>query len=122
MAQRTTEPGQQEADPAAPPDIATMRATAARALHDAPAADDLDTLASMLRGHMHILIPEVDQLASHRRDTAAISARACVGEARGKLNLGNGDIEAVRVSVVQKLARSVDALCRHYDALGGADA
>jgi hypothetical protein len=119
MAQRTTEPGQQEADHTAPPDITTMRATAARALHDVPAADDLDTLASTLRGHMHILIPEVEQLASRRRDTAGISARACADEARRKLNLGNGDIEAVRVSVVQKLARSVDALCRHYETLGG---
>ncbi|MCI3246274.1 DUF6415 family natural product biosynthesis protein [Streptomyces spinosisporus] len=99
-----------------------MRDSARRALADAPSVDDLDLLASTLRGHMHVLIPEVEQLAVRRHDTAGISARACVDEARRKLNLGNGDIEAVRVSVVQKLARSVDALCRHYVALGGADA
>jgi hypothetical protein len=119
MAQRTTDPEQQETDHTAPPDITTMRATAARALADAPSAEDLDVLASMLRGHMHVLIPEVEQLAARRHDTAGISARACVDEARRKLNLGHGDIEAVRVSVVQKLARSVDALCRHYETLGG---
>jgi hypothetical protein len=96
-----------------------MRDSARRALTEAPSAADLDVLASTLRGHMHVLIPEVEQLAARRHDTAGISARACVGEARGKLNLGNGDIEAVRVSVVQKLARSVDALCRHYETLGG---
>jgi hypothetical protein len=121
MAQRTTDPEQQEADHTAPPDIATMRASAARALAGEH-GDDLDTLASTLRGHMHVLIPEVEKLAGRRHGTEAISARACADEARRKLNLGNGDIEAVRVSVVQKLARSVAALIRHYVTLGGFDA
>ncbi|MGY6019626.1 DUF6415 family natural product biosynthesis protein [Streptomyces spinosirectus] len=120
MAHRRTELAQQETeeDPR-PPDIVTMRASTARALADAPSSDDLDTLAALLRSHMRVLIPEVEKLAARRNDTAGISARACIGEAYRKLQIGNGDIEAVRVSVVQKLARSVNALCDHYERLGG---
>jgi hypothetical protein len=106
-------------DPSAPPDIETMRASTARALTEAPDAEDLNLLASTLRGHMHVLIPEVEALAAPRHDVAAISARACIGEARGKLRIGNGEIPAIQVSLVQKLARSIDALCRHYVTLGG---
>lgn len=107
-------------EPATRPDLATMRASTARALPEAPDADDLDTLAATLRGHMQLMIPEVEQLALGRNDVAAISARACVGEARGKLRISNSaEVPAIQVSLVQKLARSVDALCRHYESLGG---
>lgn len=106
-------------DPSAPPDIETMRASTERALTQAPDVEDLDTLATTLRGHMHVLIPAVEELAARRNDVGGISARACIGEARGKLRIGNGEIPAIQVSLVQKLARSVDALCRHYENLGG---
>lgn len=121
MVQHSAELAQHEADDdPRPPDIVQMRARAARALSGASDTDDLDTLASTLRGHMQLLIPEVEQLALGRSDVAAISARACIGEARGKLRISNSaEIPAIQVSLVQKLARSVDALCRHYESLGG---
>lgn len=119
MAHRTTSHTHVEAEDTRPPDIVQMRATTARALAHVAEVEDLDLLASTLRGHMHVMVPEVEALAARRHDTAGISARACVGEARRKLQIGPGDVPAVRVSVVQKLARSVDSLCRHYEQLGG---
>jgi hypothetical protein len=109
------EPGQ------APPDIDTMRATARRAFATGLSADDLDTLALALRGHVQLLIPEVQQAAERasKDNVQRHCALACVGDARGKLRLGDGCTPAVRVAVVQKLARCVNALCDHYTTLGG---
>ncbi|MFC3351994.1 DUF6415 family natural product biosynthesis protein, partial [Streptomyces echinoruber] len=81
----------------APPDIDTMRATARRVFAaglsaDDLSADDLDTLVPALRGHVRLLIPEVQQ-AAERTPTDSVQrhcALACVGDARGKLRLGDG--------------------------------
>lgn len=105
---------------AAPPDLHLMRTHTERALTTSPDTADLDTLTTVLRGHMQLMIPEVENLALRRHDTAGISARACVQEARGRLRISNsGEVPAIQVSIVQKLARSVNALCRHYEKLGG---
>ncbi|GHA01665.1 DUF6415 family natural product biosynthesis protein [Streptomyces echinoruber] len=104
-----------------PPDIDTMRATARRAFTEALSADDLDTLALTLRGHLQLLIPEVQQAAERTPTDNAQRhcALACIGDARSKLRLGNGCTPEVRVAVAQKLARCVNALCDHYTTLGG---
>ena len=42
---------------------------------------------------------------------------ACTREAYTRLGLGVGDYPPVRMSVAMKLARSVNALCDHYENL-----
>lgn len=110
-----------EAPECAPPDIATMRASASRALTEAIPETELDTLTLTLRGHMEVLIPEVEALARRQpKDSIPrYCAFACVGEAYRKLRLGNGQTTPARVAVAHKLARSVNALCDHYENLGG---
>lgn len=105
----------------APPDIATMRASVRRALTESPQPDGVDTLAATLRGHIEVLIPEVEALAGKhpKTDVPRICALACVGEARGKLRAANGHTAAVRLAMVEKLGRSVNALCDHFENLGG---
>jgi hypothetical protein len=118
MAHHTTEP---RAD-TMPPDIELMRGTVHRALAEHPQPDELDTLGATLRGHIALLIPEVEQLAGKQsRDSALrFCALACLGEARAKLRMGDGAPHLdVRVTVVQKLARVAKALCEHYENLGG---
>lgn len=121
MTHRTTEPRHPALEGTEPPDLKTMRATAARALNEELSGDAVGTVADTLRGHLRVLIPEVEALTAQqpRESIDAICARASVGEARIKLGLGGTDIEAVHVSVTQKLARSVNALCNHYERLGG---
>lgn len=100
-----------------------MRATAARLLgpDDAPdilppTAAELDTLTATLRGHLHLLIPEVEQ-AARRLRTKSIPrycALACVGEARGKLR---AQASHSPVAHARRLARVLNALCDHYETL-----
>lgn len=104
------------------PDLDTMRVSARHALAETPQPDELDTLGATLRGHIQVLIPDVERLAGRapKDSVPRICALACVGEATRKLRLGDGaPVLAVRVAVVQKLARSVGALCDHYENLGG---
>lgn len=105
-----------------PPDIQTMRASARLLLAEdaqVPAIDKLDTLALALRGHIRLLIPEVAQAAARepKDSVPRYCALACIGEAHNKLRLGSGGTLPIRVSVVQKLARVVNALCDHYENL-----
>ncbi|MGW0770782.1 DUF6415 family natural product biosynthesis protein [Streptomyces sp. NPDC002676] len=104
----------------APPDIGTMRATARRALAEA-SVDELDTLALTLRGHVQLLIPEVEQLAARlpESDVPRYCALACVGEARGKLGARPGMGPDGAVAYARKLARTLGALCDHFEALTG---
>lgn len=108
------------------PDIPTMRESVAIALTgirnaSAVSGDQLDTLVLTLRGHIEILLPEVEALAGRhpKDDIPARVAIACAGEARMKLRLGIGQSTALKVSLVWKLARSVRALCDHFENLGG---
>ncbi|MFE1308995.1 DUF6415 family natural product biosynthesis protein [Streptomyces sp. NPDC058755] len=106
--------------------IDTMRETAARLLgpDDGPEAlppcpEELDTLTTMLRGYVELLIPEVELQAERlpKKSVPRHCALACVGEARRKLRLGNGCTPPTRVAVGRKLARCVNALCDHYENL-----
>lgn len=122
MAHSKAEP-EAEASEHAPPDVTTMRASAGRALAETLGADELDTLALTLRGHMQVLIPEVEASAGRQSKDSIprYCALVCVGEARRKLRLGNGETLPARVAVAQKLARCVIALCDHYENLSGED-
>ncbi|MFF3878761.1 DUF6415 family natural product biosynthesis protein [Streptomyces sp. NPDC001978] len=81
----------------------------------------LEILRLQLRGHIELLIPEVERaaLGLPKDDIPRACALACTGEARMRLRLGPGDLIVTRVSVVQKLSRSVRALCDHLENLGG---
>ncbi|MGW4545506.1 DUF6415 family natural product biosynthesis protein [Streptomyces violaceorubidus] len=108
----------------APPDLDTAKETARLVMlldadGELPDGPALDTFAVTMRGMIEVLAPEVEALA-HKQpedDVPRACALACVGEARMRLRLGEGDSAPVRQSVVIKLARSVNALCDHYLAL-----
>lgn len=111
----------------APPDVATMRATAAAVLGPddgpegfPPSAAGLEALDLALRGHLHVLIPEVQRaVGSRRRDVQTYCTLACVGEARGKLTVATDGTLPSRVRHVRRLARVLLALCEHYERLTG---
>lgn len=111
-----------EAEDNRPPDIETMRESARRLLTaDAiqPGPDELDTLTLTLRGHMELLAPEVEAVAGRepRDSIPRYCALACVGEARGKLRAGQGAGADGGVAYARKLARSLNALCDHWENL-----
>ncbi|MFJ3811578.1 DUF6415 family natural product biosynthesis protein [Streptomyces sp. NPDC090073] len=122
MTHRTSRPSTAAGVAVPPPDIATMRA-AARRLLDQDAQEsapvELETLSLQLRGHIQLLIPEVRDKASAlpKSDIPRACALACIGEAEMRLRLGPGDNGAVHRTVVTKLARSVNALCDHFENL-----
>ncbi|UIX29550.1 DUF6415 family natural product biosynthesis protein [Streptomyces sp. GQFP] len=86
-----------------------------------PAPDELATLTKVLRGHIHLLIPEVAAAVARapKDSIPRYCALACIGEARNKLSLGEGGTRPIRVSVARKLARVVNALCDHHENLNG---
>lgn len=125
MTQRTVRsPG--AAERGEPPlDVETMRTTVRRLLAaDAEplGLDELDTYLSTLRGHMRLLIPEVEMAAGRqpKDDIPRYCALACVGEARVKLGIEVGAGLNHGIAHARRLARSVNALCDHYENLGGA--
>lgn len=122
MPHATAQPATAAAEEQSPPDIATMRATVGGLLAadaEPPPPDELSTLAPLLRGHINALIPAVETAARHlpKDDVPRACAMACVGEARMRLRLGDGDTETVRAAVAVRLARSVNALADHYENL-----
>lgn len=111
---------------AAPPDIATMRETARRLLGaddgpDAlpPSVDEVDLLTLALRGHLELLVPDVEQVVGKPRDIPRYCALACVGEARGKLRATPAPGMYGAIAHARRLARVLNALCDHYENLGG---
>ncbi|MGW0765630.1 DUF6415 family natural product biosynthesis protein [Streptomyces sp. NPDC002676] len=109
-------------------DIATMRETVALLLgpDEGPetlplASRELDTLTAMLRGHLGLLIPEVEAKAGrlHKDSVPRYCALACVGEARGKLSARAGAGPHGAAAYARKLARTLRALCDHFEALAG---
>ncbi|MGW9028882.1 DUF6415 family natural product biosynthesis protein [Streptomyces sp. NPDC055722] len=112
----------QQADPR-PPDVAEMRRSALRLIGPecpALAPEELDTLHALLRGHIQLLVPEVEAMAVPlpKDDIPRACAMACTGEARMRLRIGwPEDSAAVRLAVAKKLARSLNALCDHWENL-----
>ncbi|MFP3987105.1 DUF6415 family natural product biosynthesis protein [Streptomyces sp. E11-3] len=111
-----------------PPDIETMRAVTASLLADdaqLPRYEDLELMLLQLRGHLMLLIPIVEDIACvlSARDVPAQCALPGVSAARDRLNDVPAAVEKVglvsEVRRAQRLARSVDALCDHYENLNG---
>ncbi|MGW0708124.1 DUF6415 family natural product biosynthesis protein [Streptomyces sp. NPDC002643] len=107
-----------------PIDTETMRDTTARLLpphaHQLQPADLLD-LTLLCRGHLTLLVLEVET-ASHRRpkdDPLTADALIDVDEARRRLNLTLGGRLHHTLAHAQRLARSVDLLLGHMEKLGG---
>lgn len=120
---RSTTPTRTTAE-RAPVDLETMRATARRLLAETaepPMPDELATLTLQLRGHIMLTIPEVEAAAGRlpKDDIPRACALACIGEARIRLGLEPGRTLPAGIAHAQRLARSVAALCDHYENLGG---
>ncbi|MEV7362768.1 DUF6415 family natural product biosynthesis protein [Streptomyces sp. NPDC091299] len=119
----TVRPSTAEQADSYPPDVAEMRRSALLLIgpeSPAPAPEELDTLHALMRGHIQLLIPEVESMAIPlpKDDIPRACAMACTGEARMRLRIGwPQDSEAVRLSVARKLARSLNALCDHWENL-----
>ncbi|MER7577980.1 DUF6415 family natural product biosynthesis protein [Streptomyces sp. NPDC126514] len=109
----------------APPlDIITMRASVAQVLPPEVTPTDratLQTLTGLLRGHLQLIIPEIEQAAARlpADDVPRYCALACIGEARAKLNTSPGQLPYDAVAYVRRLGRSLLALCDHYETLTG---
>lgn len=107
-----------------PLDIATMRASIASVLPPEVTptdSDTLQTLTGLIRGHMELAIPEIEQLTVPlpKDDVPRYCALACLGEARRKLSAVPGPQTYDAVVHARKLARSLLALCDHYETLTG---
>ncbi|GGX94790.1 DUF6415 family natural product biosynthesis protein [Streptomyces anandii] len=126
MATSTSQPPPTQGRDHRPLDVETMRACARRLLADdaeLPTVEELETLTLQLRGHVMLAVPEVEMAAGAlpRDDVPRACALACVGEARMRLNLEPGHALPAQVAHAQRLARSVNALCDHYENLGGGE-
>lgn len=127
MAQVTARPPTAHGQDQVSPDLETMRETAFCLLgpDDAPealppTASELDTLTLALRGHLELIVPEVERAVGPRpKNMQAYCALACVGEARRKLGITPKPGLEYRVAHARRLARSLNALCDHYEPLGG---
>lgn len=84
-------------------------------------SEDLATFAQTVRGHLELLIPEVEHAARNLNEKSIprCCALACVGEARGRLRTGASHSPGGELGHVQRLARVLDALCDHYETIGG---
>ncbi|GAA2598979.1 MULTISPECIES: DUF6415 family natural product biosynthesis protein [Streptomyces] len=125
MANATTPAANEAGTTSAPPDIATVRATARRLLAaDAESfeAAEVAEMTARLREDIAGLIPAVEALtrALPKDDVPRACALACIGEARMRLRLGDGDTDRVRLSVAVRMARTANALADHHQALGRA--
>ncbi|MFH9006585.1 DUF6415 family natural product biosynthesis protein [Streptomyces afghaniensis] len=105
---------------ALPLDLDTMRACVDSLLRED--AEDLteaqlERLTLQLRGHIMLAMPEIEVPASvSSEDSAArVCAFFCLGEAQLRLNAEPGRCVSARIAHAQRLARSVSALCAHYE-------
>ncbi|MVO86088.1 hypothetical protein GPA10_15330 [Streptomyces sp. p1417] len=109
-----------------PVDAVMMRRTTSRLL--SPGAEvvtdpkELNDLTLLLRGHIMLLIPEVEAATAWfpDDDVPATCARACLGEARMKLNVAPPAGPAAGIAHSQKLARVLNALLDHQENLSDA--
>ncbi|MGI5136520.1 MULTISPECIES: DUF6415 family natural product biosynthesis protein [unclassified Streptomyces] len=110
-------------------DLETMRAAVDRLLDPdsvpealPPALDDLDALTLLLRGHLDLLMPAVDQLARKlsKNSIPRYCALACIGEARSRLREQPSSALGGALAHARRLARALNALCDHFEALAQA--
>lgn len=101
-----------------PLDITTMTAAVSTILScdgEPPTGDALASLTRQLRGHLNLLIPELEQRFVVEGPREVASVKAGIGEARCRLSAGPGSLGPVRHATL--LARSVEALRRHFQRL-----
>ncbi|MEV0639136.1 DUF6415 family natural product biosynthesis protein [Streptomyces sp. NPDC050619] len=103
-----------------PLDLEVMRACAERVLtEDAEALspEESETLTLQLRGHLTLVIPEIEMAEPDlsEDDLPRVCAFFCIGEARLRLRAEPGRTSSARIAHTQRLARSVIALCNHYE-------
>ncbi|MGW6485598.1 DUF6415 family natural product biosynthesis protein [Streptomyces sp. NPDC055056] len=103
-------------------DVLVMRQTIALVLpteDDLPAGLDVDTLTETLRGHIELIVSEVETnaLALQKEDIPRYCALACVSQANNKLRARAGQAAYATLVLARKLARSLAALCDHYETL-----
>ncbi|WP_145968911.1 DUF6415 family natural product biosynthesis protein [Streptomyces hyaluromycini] len=84
-----------------------------------PSSPELRHLTSVLRGHLDLLVPEVERQAHRLSEESVLRycALACVGEARRKLSAEPCRRYGGEVGHARRLARVLRALCDHYEAL-----
>lgn len=106
-----------------PVDIWTMRSSADRLLApdaEAPSAQELETLTLALKGHLAVIIPDLGRAASSRRGDDSmprVCARMAIAETCRKMDIEPGPAPSARLAHARRLARSLNALCRHYEIL-----
>jgi hypothetical protein len=85
-----------------------------------PRDAELETLTATVRGHIELLAPEVETAAE--RLTGVITRHgvlACVWEARSRLEAKPTPRFGGPAGYARRLARALNALCDHYEALNG---
>ena len=107
-----------------PVDIATMRETVDRLLvpdAELPEDRELDSLTGLLRGHIELVIPELQSVAVKlpKDDILRYCALACAGEARGRLAPQLAPFPGGDFAYARRLARSLNALVDYYEHLTG---
>ncbi|AYD81633.1 hypothetical protein SEA_KROMP_32 [Streptomyces phage Kromp] len=126
MRQATVPRATAEEQRSAPPDLAIMRETANLLLGpDAapdvlpPADEEAAAHTGALRGHLELLIPELERQVARlpRESIPRYCALACIGEARGKLRAKPSRRYGGDVGYARRLARVLRALCDHYETL-----
>lgn len=127
MAHGTAEPREAAEQNQAPPDIATMRETVGRILEpdavpDAlpPRGNELETLTAELCGHIAVLAPAIEQAARVQLKPGTLhkwTVLQCAWEARSRLEATPSSRYGGPVTHARRLARSLNALCDHYDRL-----
>ncbi|MEU6918406.1 DUF6415 family natural product biosynthesis protein [Streptomyces olindensis] len=105
---------------ALPLDLEVMRACAERVLAadaEALSLGESETLTLQLRGHLMLVITEIEteEPAPSEGDAPGICAFFCIGEGRLRLRAEAGPTPSARIAHAQVLARSVIALCDHYE-------
>ena len=110
-----------------PLDLATMREAVNRlldpdAVPDAipPTGEELEKLTLQIRGHLDLLMPEVEAavLKLSKNSVPRYCALACLGEAREKLRAKPGEGAHGAVAYARRLARALNALVDDYERLG----
>ncbi|MFJ3338623.1 DUF6415 family natural product biosynthesis protein [Streptomyces sp. NPDC086766] len=86
-----------------------------------PETQELAVLTGVLRGHIESITPRIEQAALKlpADDVPRYCALACVGEARRKLTTTASPGPSAAVAYARRLARSLAALCDHWETLAG---
>ncbi|MFD5508417.1 DUF6415 family natural product biosynthesis protein [Streptomyces sp. NPDC127051] len=104
-----------------PLDIPTIRDTISTTLNGTPSTAELDTLLCLLRGHVALLIVEVEGLATPAHTTRTVAtvatAELAISDARRKLHDSYTRGLASARQHAPRLARCARALLTHHHTL-----